>query len=634
MWEASNEYPDISGCQSFSIDLETYDPKLLLHGPGALRKDGFVVGFSIATPEGFSGYYPLRHSEGNVKDPEKAISWLKSIMALDKPKIGANILYDMIWMYFDLGISCRGPKYDVQIAEPLIDENRRSYSLDSLSEHYLGLHKEEELLKQAAVEVLGLKPGAKDLVKAAKGAMHKIPARYIGPYGTTDAVLPIKILEKQLAILSDGLMDVWKIETRLVDMLFDMWIKGVPVDTVQGEIARDEMKNRYNQIMKDIQSVSGMAIDIWSADSLAKLCDNYAIPFLRTDNKKRCDEGNPSFKSAWLANHPHFILNKVAEARVLDRSGSVFIQDKILNLAVNGRIHPQFWQVKKDDGGGTGSGRFSSSNPNAQQFPAPKPGREEVSKLVRDILIAEPGCRWTNHDYSQQEPRVTIHYAAVSGLPGADVAVKQFCDNPATDYHQMVADWAEITRKNAKSLNLGLAYGMGKKKLASELGLPYNEACTLFDKYHSALPYINSLNEYVKKVANHRGFIRTIMGRRRHFDRFGPRQWSEGIVPKVYDEAVKEFGKGVVRYWLHKVLNGLIQGTSADMLKLAMLNCYEAGYVPSLTVHDELCFSDIQEDRQIREISEIMTNAVKLRVPLLVKTTVGTKWGSCEKFAG
>lgn len=625
-WVAKELFPSLSGAKLISIDLETKDPELLEKGPGSFRKDGFICGFSVGTDDGFKAYYPIRHASGNMPDPEKAKRWLKEQMLLDIPKVGANILYDMEWLRADWGIEVRGLKYDVQVAAPLLDENYQSYSLNSLAKRVLGVEKEETLLYEAGITIFGMsckkdvddKEKRAEIIKKVKGRLSELPAHLVGPYGEADAALPIEIFKVQEKQLHDaGLWPIFLLECDVLELLFDMRFKGVKVDIAKAERVRDEMKVDYDILINQLKQRTGIDVDIWANESLVSVYDKLGLPYEKTN------KGNPSFTADFLASQENQVSKLILEARQLDRSGSVFIQSKIIDLATDGKIHPSFWQVKGERGG-TVSGRFASSNPNAQQFPA---RNEKLAKRVRSILVAEDGCQFGVFDYSQQEPRVTVHYAALLDLPGAYKARDQYRNNPDTDYHQMVSDWTEIDRKIAKSINLGLAYGMGPKKFSEKYGKTLAEARQLFALYHEKLPFIRELSNRCENMVKQRGYIRTLLGRHCHFNLYGPREWKAGLVPKRLDEAIKEFGAPVVQYFTYKAMNRLIQGGSADMIKQAMVNCKKAGYIPSMTVHDELDFSDIQSEKQIKEIREIMLTAIPLQVPLKVDVELGPNWG-------
>lgn len=640
-WRPRADYPRLIGkAKRISFDVETYDPNLLDRGPGAIRKDGYICGFSIATDDGFSGYYPIRHDGGdNLKNPDAAIRWLRDQLGDDTSKVGANLLYDIIWLKCDWDIDVRGLKYDIQVAEPLLDENKFSYSLDALSNQYEGTGKAEDMLLRIGKEFWDLKPKKKefkwakneeevlhlqdkDVISQVKSRLWELPARYVGEYGDADAYLPIRIFEKQEKILRErNLWSLFQMEAEILELLLHMWIKGVPVDVDKGEQVKDELRKEYDLCMRKMRRRAGSEIDVWSADSISGACNKLGLSYPLTEKE------NPSFQAEWLKDQDHPFFKLLLDARQLDRSGSVFIEEKILNCAINGRIHPQFWQVKSERYG-TASGRFSSSNPNAQQFPS---RNERLAKLVRGLIIPEPGCEWGKSDYSQQEFRLTVHYAFLSKLRGAAEAMAKYNDDPDTDYHQMVADLTKLVRKMAKNVNLGLSYGMGPKKFGEKYGKTYSEAKQIFNIYHKALPFVRELTNKCERTVKHRGYIKTLLGRHCHFDLFGPPRWEKGIVPKKFDEAVEEFGRPVIMYFTYRAMNRLIQGSAADMIKQAMVDCYHEGYVPCMTVHDELDFSDVHDDKQMSRVTEIMENCVKLTVPMKVDTTIGPNWGETEE---
>lgn len=612
-WVPPTEFPDLRGASLIALDVETKDPNLLKHGPGDVRKDGYIVGVSIATDHGVRGYFPVRHEGGGNLDAQSVFRWLKDALSGQQPKVGANILYDLGWLRTE-GIAVGGPKWDIQIAEPLLDEDLDSYSLESLARRYLGVGKDEELLRRG-IEELGLNP---DKSKEVKGNLWRLHSKYVGPYGEADADLPIRIFEKQKIDLElQGLWSVFQLESRLVDVLLEMRFKGIPVDVDKAIRARETLLQKQNDLQKFIDKEAGIHIDIWSADSIEIFCQANGLPYSFTA------KNNASFESEWLNSHAHPVIQAIGACRKLDRMGGVFIESKILGMQHNGRIHPTFRQVRGDDGG-TRSGRFASSNPNMQQIPA----RDKVlSPLIRGLFVPEAGCRWGVFDYSQQEPRVTVHYAYLSGFTGADEARRRYIENPATDYHGLVAEMAGISRTDAKTLNLGLAYGMGKTKMAAQLGKTMSETSELYDKYHSSVPFIKALGDKCTRVAGDRGYIKTILGRHRHFQLFGPTKWTKGLQPLPRLEALREFGPPVVRYFVHKAMNGLVQGSSADMIKQAMVDCFDAGYVIPLNIHDELDATDIESEKQAREIRDIMVNCVKLEVPLKVDVEIGRSWG-------
>lgn len=620
-WISPDEYPNLSSAKLIGIDLETRDEHLLTLGPGGVRDDGYVIGIALATHEA-KWYFPIRHEAGGNVDPDNTLRWFRDVMSTNTPKVGANVIYDLEWLHTE-NITVNGLKYDVQIAEPLLDENLFSYSLETLAQKYLGRGKTEGILTEAA-KLYGVSE------KEAKSNMWRFHAKHVGAYAEDDADLAIQIFEKQRKLIeADQLETVLELETKLVDVLLQMRIRGIPVDIDKAERIRDEFSAELTSTFDKLHQISQTDVDIWSGKSLGQVCDNLGLSYTRTD------KGNPSFESGWLETQEDIEFYKLlSKARKLDRAGAVFIQSKILDVAYKGRIYPRFRQVKGDDKG-TRSGRFSSEGPNMQQVPARDP---YIAPLVRSIFVAEEGCEWASLDYSQQEPRVTVHYATLCEFAGAAEAAKRYIENPKTDYHQFAADMVKeysgitIDRKNvAKPINLGLAYGMGRKKLAVTLGLPISEADPILRAYHAALPYVKLLGDECAAVAMERGYIRTISGRRRRFNLFGPKGWKPGIVPKKYDDALAEWGDDIVAYFTHKSLNALVQGTSADMIKKAMLDCFNAGFVPHMTIHDELCFS-VKNREELKQIRDLMEHAYELKVPIVADVSAGPSWGEVTKI--
>ena len=189
---------------------------------------------------------------------------------------------------------------------------------------------------------------------------------------------------------------------------------------------------------------------------------------------------------------------------------------------------------------------------------------------------------------------------------------------------------AGISRTNAKTINLGLFYGMGKAKLAKELGISKDAADNLLSKYHSRVPFVKKLAEAVTGSASKYGFIRTIRGRKCRFDMWEPATFGMNKAMQ-YEEAKAIYGNNIRRAFTYKALNRLIQGSAADQTKQAMINCYKAGYMPLLQIHDELCFS-INEENDIKGVKEVMENAIEnLKVPFKVDVAIGKSWGEAKE---
>jgi DNA polymerase I-like protein with 3'-5' exonuclease and polymerase domains len=626
-WRPSTEYPDLRAAKLLAVDAETHDPDLQENGPGAVRGVGQLVGFSLATEDGWRGYFPLAHQGGdNVENPKACLRWLKKQLSRKRqPKVGANIIYDREWLRVN-GIEMAGKTYDVQVAEGLLDENKLTYNLDSLAQEYLSQGKDETLLMSAGKELLGISGRADTIGKQVKSNLWRLPARYVGPYGEADADRPIRIHKLQEVKLKDeSLWELYQTEVELIDLLLDMRFRGIPVDVDKAEEVADELARRQAKATRHLNRLCGFSPNVWANEDLERMCKTLGYHYMKTP------KGNPSFPADWLEQQDHKALKLVVKVRRLDRAGSVYVRSKILDLQVNGRVYPQFWQVKTDAQGarhGTSSGRFASSNPNAQQIPARDP---EIAPLVRRIFVAEQGAEWCKNDWSQQEPRLTVHYAYKLGCRGAEEARDRYVNDPATDYHVMVAELCDIERKPAKTINLALSYGMGVKTMARRLGIHVSDAQKLLDEYHAGVPFIRELSRRCQRVVRNRGYLKTLLGRRRRFDLWGPPKWSDGVRPLKYEEAIKKFGRPVQLYFLHKTLNALIQGSAADMVKVAMLQLKHLGHVPHITVHDELDHS-VTSSKEIKEIREVMLTCVKLEVPVKVDTDIGPSWGNLKEW--
>lgn len=635
-WVMPDKFPDLSGAKRIAIDIESRDPHLQSLGPGFVRGDATVIGVSVATDDGFAGYYPVGHSSGDNLDRTKVMSWLKTELGRpDQTKVGANLIYDMNGLASE-GVVVRGQLFDIQVAEALIDEESATgYALNALATKYLGSRKDEDLLQKAGeILVRGKKK------TRVKGEMHRLPARFVGPYAETDAILPLSVMDKQVDELNkQDLWPIFKLESRLTHLLLAMHRRGVRVDLVAAEQLNDRLKSDEFVLQKQIDGLAGVPVDVWSGPSLKRAFEKMNLPIRATA------KGNPSFTADYLQELSGKVpfVAKVLELRKMSKMRRDFVESLVLQMNVRGRIHAQFHQLKNDEDG-TRTGRLSCTNPNLQQIPIRDP---VYGPLVRGLFIPEDGCLWGQHDYSAQEPRLTVHYAGLLKLPGAEDAVRKYNEDPNTDYHQMVANMANITRKHAKIINLGLAYGMGRRKLALDLGFitlpqfmdrnyPIPEAANeLFALYHEKVPFVGKLAELCTRRATNNGAIRTLLGRVRHFNLWEPAR--KGMAAGEYtgralprEEAVATYGgMPLQRAYTHKGLNSLIQGSAADMVKKAMLDMYDEGIVPHVTMHDEI--DDSHETRaQFDRMADIMRNAVKLLVPIKVDSSLVENWGVAE----
>lgn len=606
-WLPPEIFPDLSSADVIAIDLETRDPNLKDRGPGWPRLDGEVAGIAVAV-EGWKGYFPIAHEEGGNLDRKKVLGWLDNQLKANPnaKKLFHNAQYDLGWLR-SLDIYIKDNIIDTMVAAPLINEDRWSYALNALGKDYLQEKKNEALLREAA-EAFGFN---------AKSEMWRLPAMFVGPYAEQDASLTLRLWDHLKGLLDkEDLGHVFELESSITPLLVEMRSRGVRVDLDKAEDASKKLKAREIEIFAKIKKEYGAEPQIWANASLAGIFDKAKLPYPRTE------KGAPSFQQHWLETHQHELPRLIVEARKINKARTTFIEKMILQHNHEGRIHAELHPLRSDNGG-TVSGRFSYSNPNLQQVPARDP---ELGKMIRSLFIPEEGCYWGAFDYSAQEPRITAHYAYMTKQQGAEEVVEKYNNDPDTDFHQTVADMAGITRKQAKAINLGLAYGMGVTKLSEELGMTPEEGKALFAEYHEKVPFMRGLSSRCSQVASRQGRIRTLLGRKCRFDKWEPSQFGSRKFYQSYDEAHKVHGGAIRRAFTYKAMNRLIQGSAADMTKEAMRQLWAEGYLPHLQIHDELDFS-IENEEQEKRIKEIMETCVELSVPILVDVETGPSWG-------
>ena len=632
-WLQPKEFPDLSKYNEIAIDLETRDPELKKRGSGSVVGLGEIVGFAVAV-EGWKGYYPIAHETGPNMDRDKVIKWFTDVCALPATKIFHNAMYDVCWIR-KLGIKINGLVLDTMIAASLIDENRYSYTLNTLSWAYLKKGKNEAKLVEAA-KSRGLDP---------KADMWRLPPMEVGEYAEKDAELTLELWQLFKKIIQEqNLKNIFDLETNLFPCLVDMRFLGVRVDVDKAHELKQQLALQEEILLHNIKKESNIDIQIWAATSIAKVFDSLNLSYELTSKTKA-----PSFTKNFITNHSHPVVQLIAEARKINKVRTTFI-DTIIEHEHCGRIHADINQIRSDDGG-TVTGRFSYSNPNLQQIPARDP---VTGPMIRSLFIPDDKCKWGCFDYSQQEPRLVAHYALKLELPSVNTIADSYDNDPSTDFHKIVADMAEIPRSQAKVINLGLFYGMGKAKLQAELGVSKEKAEELFTKYHNKVPFVKQLMNKAMKAAESKGEVKTLLDRRCRFPKYEPilkgSDWGtfvpaedhermlelQKMGPTLLDEDGNDTGKK--NYWhenstrrafTYKALNKLIQGSAADMTKKAMVELYKEGILSHIQVHDELDFS-VESDSHADKIKDIMEHAVDLEVPNKVDYESGPSWGEIK----
>ena len=619
-WQRPRDMPSLASAKFIALDTETYDPTIKTLGPG-VRRGGAIVGVSIATDDGFKAYYPIRHHppgaasfDKNIRteenfDPKVVMRWLKRELARPhQVKVGANLLYDLDYLGAE-DVSVAGNFWDIKLAEPLLNENARSYSLETIAQTYLGEGKVEDELTRWGERAWG-KGNIKD-------NLWRTPAQLVGPYAEGDTALPLRIMEGQRRALTsqEGLFDLfWEIEAKLIPMLLAMRQRGIRVDVKEAEKVAELLKARYVELNKELNKLAGRPIDVWTPESIARAFDAQSIAYPRT---KR---GAPSFRKAWLRTHPSPLAKMIVEARGCDKMCNPFVEGYILGHHLDGRLHCLFHQLRSDEYG-TVSGRFSSSDPNLQNIPTRDP---VFGPMLRKLFLPDEGELYAARDWSQIEYRLIVHYAALMSLPKADWAVNAYNTDPKTDFHEMVGKISKLPRADAKNLNFGIAYGEGKDKIAADLGRELAEAEAIIAQYDRECPFVRKLSYRCSDRAKTKGEIKTLLGRRRRFA-----QWED-----QEGNLFSEKAPGRRRAFTHAAMNALIQGSAADIMKAAMVKIWQSGVcsvlgAPLLTVHDELGLSKPKTkagNEAMKELTNIMQTVVTLKVPLVAEGKEGRNW--------
>lgn len=609
-WVPPDTFPNLSTAKEIAIDLETCDPNMESFGPGWPRNDGFIAGYAVAV-DGWSGYYPVAHGGGGNLDKRLVERWVKDVLATDADKIMHNAAYDCGWLRAT-GFTVNGRICDTMLAAPLLDENRFSYSLNALGFDYLKKVKSEALLKQAAAD-FGVHP---------KKELWKLPAMYVGDYAEQDAALTLELWQHfKVKMRQDEVESIFNLETEVFPILLNMTQRGIRFDRAKAERLIHQLQRREKEIHQELKSACGKPVDIWAAQSIAMAFDKLGVAYGKTA------AGAPSFTKSFLDDCAHPVAKLIVEARETNKTHGTFLQPYLDFSAKTGRIHPHVNQLRNDEGG-TITGRLSMANPNLQQVPA---RHEIIGPMVRSLFLPEEEQLWASNDFSSQEPRLLVHYASLLDLPGAEKMVEAYKNDPSTDFHQMVADMAGIKRKPAKTIGLGLMYGMGKAKLAAELGLDIEEASSLINTFHIKVPFLKGTVNAVMKRIEHPasgGSIRTLLGRKCRFPLWEPMEW--GVNKALpYEQAIVEYGQRIKRAGTYKGLNKLIQGSAADQTKAAMVALAKAGFDPILQVHDELALS-VKNREEALAAAEIMANAGRLEVPSRCDVEVGPSWGEAK----
>lgn len=628
-WRAPRDFPNLSAAKAIAFDTETFDPDLLDYGPGWARGVGRMIGASVAVEGGYKWYFPFGHEtcpEQNL-DKEQVLRWLRDTLGNPlQRKIGANITYDMGWLRQE-GVHVAGELFDVQFAEALLDESAE-VNLDALGYRYLGEGKTSNLLYQWLADWFG---GAPTGVQ--RKHMYKAPPSLAGPYAEGDADLPLRLEYLQTKrLIDEGLWSVFRMECDLIRLMIDMRFAGVRVDLDRADMVREILLEKELAASKFLNHLAGFEVNTSSSSHLAKAFDAAGVWYPRTTKNA------PSFKKTFLEEVDHPIGKAVVEVRKLNKLRTTFVESYILDSNIKGRLHGQF-HLLRGDAEGTRSGRLSATDPNLQNIPS----KDALASLVRALYVPDIGhAQWDKFDYSQIEYRFLAHFAVG---PGSDDIRAIFNNNPDADYHQAIIDLIagqtgiELERKPAKTINFGLIYGMGQDKLGHSLHLDKKATKELFEAYHKGAPFAKATMRDCSEEASNTGIIKTFLGRKSRFDLWEPGGWGnqEKAVALPMREALLRYGK-IRRAYVHKALNRKLQGSAADLMKMAMWQLYHSGVfaytgVPRLTVHDELDFSNPGgQEEAYQYVHHVLENVTKLRVPIKADRESGPDWGNVKEL--
>ncbi len=347
------------------------------------------------------------------------------------------------------------------------------------------------------------------------------------------------------------------------------------------------LQTKITKHLRSAHAIAGEEFNLNSSDSLHYTLKTLGIKIATSET------GKYTCTKKLMQEDPHPIFKEILAWRLYTKARKDFILS-MHTFIKDGKIYPEFNIMGAD------TGRFTCKAPNIQQIPARD---EETLQLCRAIFAAPVGKKWASLDYSAQEPRLQVHFAALSKCPGADILKKAYIENPNLDLHDKVAKICNIERKEAKTINLGLSYGMGMNKLAISLGVSLNKAKSLKSKYEKSMPYLHYLMTTIDSVLKKRDYIWTLGGR------------------KVY----------IDQGFSYKGLNYLIQGSAADQTMKALVTCYRNNIDILFSVHDELnLLTDGGDESTIKKVKTIMQKCYTLEVPVVAEVKVGQNWSECK----
>ncbi len=551
-------------------------------------KNANIVGFSFCTNEHEAYYIPIAHNYLGVGDQiskEDAKQALEQLMSYKV--VGQNLKYDFAVLEYNFGFKKLKAYSDTMIMAWLLDPSQ-SVGLDNLAK------------KHFAYDMVKFK----DIVKK-KETFANVQIELATSYASEDAWMTYKLFGKFQNLLPKELKyEAKEVEYPFINTLLEMEKEGIKVDTLFFKKLLEEADKKVTNLTHDIYKLANNEFNINSTQQLGVvLFEQMGL----TSGKRTKTGYSTDEKVLNSIIDEHEIIPKLLEYREVYKLRSTYIKP-LLQLGSknsNSRIHTSFLQT------GTATGRLSSKNPNLQNIPV----RTEVGRRIREGFIAKEGYKLIGIDYSQIELRLLAHYCEDSALMNAF--------NNDKDIHLETAikifgeDRAKEKRAIAKSINFGLLYGMGARKLSQTIGVTSKEAKSYIDSYFASFPTVKNYLEFIQDSAKKDGFVTTLLGRKRFFD---------------YENA-NAFVKASFQ---RESVNTLFQGSAADLIKLSMnklrIEIDSNKGKMLLQIHDELIFEVKEEHTQefAQEAKEIMENIYKLKIPLRCSVSIGTNWGELK----
>jgi DNA polymerase-1 len=560
-----------------------------------------IVGISLAVKEGEGYYLPIGHRGGNNLPLEKALSALRE--PLTNPRIGKiahNAKYDYIVLARH-GVTVTPLTFDTMLAEFILDPSSRNLGLKNLAQARLG----EEMTH--IEDLIG--KGKKQI------SMAEVAVESVAQYAAADAEVTLRllpILQTELKRVN-GEKLLTEIDLPLTPVLAEMEMEGVLLDLPFFKEMSNELAKRLAEIERQIFAMVGKTFNVNSTQQLSDVLFN-TLGLQPPDPTNKTASGHYSTAAGVLellkGKHP--VVDLVLEHRELSKLKSTYLDALPPAVDANGRVHTSYSQV------GAVTGRLSSNNPNLQNIPI----RTETGRKVRNGFIAGQGNVLLSVDYSQIELRIVAHMAQDDAMLAAFRAGEDIhATTAAAIYGVSPEAVTKEMRRHAKAINFGLIYGMSAFGLTRSTELTLAEAEAFVKTYFEKFPGVKKYLDGIRKQAAEQGYVETLLGRRRYFPALQGRQ---NVQMKNREE--------------REAINAPIQGTAADIMKIAMLKIppalKEAGLKAKmlLQVHDELVLECPQEElkKTARVVQETMANAYPLSIPLSTEARYGKNWGEMK----